>query len=371
MPLPIVSSIFRRPQVAEPLGLSEFKIKLDHVIDQLFEAKIKDARVVDEEFATLLQQMHDFIVRGGKRLRPYLAYLAYRGYGGKDEDSILHIAAALELYHNAWLIHDDIIDRDIIRYGGPNIAGHYSERFVPDYSAEEARHLGESMALIAGDVNIIIAAEQIMTSRFSDALKLSVLARAQKLNFELAGGEQLDVLLPTFKLESLTPERLLKVCEYKTASYTFEGPLQIGAILAGKDTLVSEKMRDVAIPMGIAFQLADDLLGTFGNENELGKPVLTDLREGKRTLLVLFALQRANPAQLKVLNAAIGNPHAGYRHLGQVRDIMIETGARTSVEAMAQAQMQKATAGIEVLGLSSSVADELRRLAEFSLRRRS
>lgn len=371
MTLPLVPSIFRRPQLAEPLGLAEFKIKLDTVLDDLFAVKIEAAREVDEEYAELLTQMHDFIVRGGKRLRPYIAYLSYRGYGGKDEESILHIAAALELYHNAWLIHDDIIDRDIIRYGGPNVAGSYVERFAPQYTESEARHLGDSMALIAGDVNIIVAAEQILTSRFSDSLKLNVLARAQKLNFELAGGELLDVLMPTFPLEDVTSERLLKVCQFKTASYTFEAPLQIGAILAGRDATAVEEISTVAIPMGVAFQLADDLLGTFGNESELGKPVLTDLREGKRTLLVLFALEHANEKQKAVLEGSLGNPKAGYRHLELVRKIMEETGARTYVEQMAQTKMEAALSKLDSLGLSKGATEELRRLGDFSLRRRS
>lgn len=371
MTLPLVQSIFRRPQISEPLGLAEFKVKLDVVLDELFLQKIESARQIDEEYAELLTQMRDFIARGGKRLRPYLAYLAYRGYGGRDEDSILHVAAALELYHNAWLIHDDIIDRDTIRYGGPNIAGMYVDRFSSLYSANEARHLGDSMALIAGDVDIIIAAEQIMTSQFSDSLKLSVLARAQKLNFELAGGEQLDVLMPTFPLKSVTAQRLLNVCHYKTASYTFEAPLQIGAILAGKDAAIVSKMSKIAIPMGIAFQLADDLLGTFGNESELGKPVLTDLREGKRTLLILFALENASPKQKETLNAALGNPEAGYRHLEQVRKLLEDTGARKRVEDMAQVQMNIALSGLDSLNLSRGASDELRRLADFSLRRKS
>jgi geranylgeranyl pyrophosphate synthase len=371
MTLPLVPSIFRRPQLAEPLGLAEFKVKLDVVLDELFAKKVESAREIDVEYAELLIQMHDFIIRGGKRLRPYLAYLSYLGYGGKDEESILHVAAALELYHNAWLIHDDIIDRDIIRYGGANVSGTYLERFGAQFSTSEARHLGDSMALIAGDVNIIVAAEQIMTSRFSDSLKLNVLARAQKLNFELAGGELLDVLMPTFPLEAVTADRLLKVCQYKTASYTFEAPLQIGAILAGRDASSVAGISSVAIPMGIAFQLADDLLGTFGNESELGKPVLTDLREGKRTLLVLFALEHADETQKAVLNSSLGNPKAGYRHLEQVRKIMEDTGARTYVEQMAQTKMELALTKLDSLQLSKSVTEELRRLGDFSLRRRS
>lgn len=371
MTLPLVPSIFRRPKIEEPLGLAEFKFKLDAVLDDLFSKKIESARQIDEEYAELLIQMRDFIARGGKRLRPYLAYLAYRGYGGRDEDSILHVAAALELYHNAWLIHDDIIDRDTIRYGGPNVSGMYVDRFASVYSAAEARHLGDSMALIAGDVNIVIAAEQIMTSQFSDSLKLSVLARAQKLNFELAGGEQLDVLMPTFPLESVTAQRLLNVCHFKTASYTFEAPLQIGAILAGKDASTISKISEIAIPMGIAFQLADDLLGTFGNETDLGKPVLTDLREGKRTLLVLFALEKANTKQRDILNGTLGNPKAGYRHLEQIRELMNDTGSRKRVEDMAQDQMDIALSGLESLNLSTGASDELRRLADFSLRRKS
>ena len=371
MTLPLVTSIFRRPQVSEPLGLAEFKIKLDLVLDELYAQKVIAAGEVDEEYAELLGQIRKFIARGGKRLRPYLAYLVYRGYGGRDEDSILHVAAALELYHNAWLIHDDIIDRDIVRYGGLNVAGSYLERFSISHPASEARHLGDSMALIAGDVNIIIAAEQILTSRFTDSLKLMVLARAQKLNFELAGGQQLDVLIPTFPLEEVTTERLLKVCQYKTATYTFDAPLQIGAILAGKDQSVIERISKVGIPMGIAFQLADDLLGTFGDENKLGKPVLTDLREGKRTLLVLYALEAADEKQLATLNAAIGNPKAGYRHLEQVRIIMEATKARQRVESMAQSQMEIALSQLDNLGLSKSANEELRRLADFSLRRSS
>ncbi len=371
MTLPLVSTIFRRPQAPEPLGLTAFKGKLDLVLNQLFEDKIATAASVDEEYAQLLRAMHTFIMRGGKRLRPYLAYLAYLGYGGKDEESILHLVASLELYHNAWLIHDDIIDRDTIRYGGPNIAGSYVDRFKLNYSDKEARHLSDSMALIAGDVNIIIAAEQIMSSKFTDNLKLQVLSRAQKLNFELAGGELLDVLVPTLALDQVTPERLMKVCQYKTATYTFEAPLQIGAMLAGEENDRLRQISEVAIPMGIAFQLADDLLGIFGNENELGKPILTDLREGKRTLLILFALEKASKNQATTLNEVLGNPKAGYSHLEQVRIVIEETGAKERVEKMAQDQMAEALGKLDKLKLTKSVTEELRRLGDFTLRRRS
>ena len=360
---------------AEPtaplLSLTEFKPAIDQELSRIYAGWQERAGKVDPVFAELMDRLNAFSIRGGKRLRAYLMYLGYVGAGGTDVPSIIRTAASQELYHIAWLIHDDIIDRDTVRYGGPNITGSYLAQFEAALGKTEGRRMAEAMALLAGDVNISLGAAALLAGNFSAERVLAAARRQQEVMVQLAGGEQLDVLIPTFDLAEVPVERLLRICEFKAARYTFEAPLQLGMMLAGATAAQVAAVAAFAVPVGIAFQVADDLLGTFGNETELGKSVLSDLREGKRTLLVLEAYATATQADRVVLDTTLGNARASYHHLAQVRAIMEHTGARGRVEAMAEQHVGVALAQLPGLQLNQPVETELTRLAHYVNHRRS
>ncbi|HSH31368.1 MAG TPA: polyprenyl synthetase family protein, partial [Candidatus Saccharimonadales bacterium] len=148
----------RKTVTATPLSLAEVRQEIDQRLEGLFEVKIKQAHGIDPLYGQMLERMALFIRRGGKRMRPYLTYLSYIGCGGSDTAAILDVAASQELYHNFLLIHDDIIDRDLMRYDGPNLSGLYMEKFQKELAdLGEARHYADAMAMLAGDLNCGLA----------------------------------------------------------------------------------------------------------------------------------------------------------------------------------------------------------------------
>lgn len=352
------------------MSVIEFKRLIDGELAKVFAEQIELAEGIDPLYKQLLEEMSVYIARGGKRLRPYLAYLSYLGFGGSDPADIYPVAVAQELIHSFGLMQDDIMDRDIIRHGGPNISGRYQTIFG-SWAKGEAEHLAEAMAMLASDINIVTAFELIATSQFNSAIRQRMLSRTKAMVFEAVGGQQLDVVMPWLPSNEVTVERLLRVCQYKTSSYSFEAPLQIGAIAACALDSQIKSIAAVGQPLGIAFQLGDDLLGVFGNEDETGKSVLSDLREGKRTLLVQYALEEAPVREADRLRGYLGNPKVGYHHLADVRAILEQSGARDRVASQAELAAAEAKRAITKVGWSNEVAAALTELADFITNRKA
>ncbi len=342
----------------ELLSPAEFRVRIDKVIADIYRERIEEAGVVDELFAELISEMARFIGRGGKRMRPYLCYLGYVGSGGTNIDEIVRVAVSQELYHNAWLIHDDIIDRDTTRYGGKNIIGAYLQK-LETRGVADARHLAEAAALIAGSVTMAFAIDEILKSNFSPEHKVAATRLQQRLIVDLAGGEMLDVFLPTLTDDQITTKRLLAVSEYKTATYSFQSPLQIGAILAGAGQAEIDAITPYAIASGIAFQLTDDVLGIFGHEESTGKSNLSDIREGKRTLLVLESQRRATPQDVLRLTTILGNTRATAVELESVREIMKRSGAYDIVATIIHDYVVRAKTSLTATSLTAQVKASL------------
>jgi geranylgeranyl diphosphate synthase type II len=357
--------------MSELLGLDAFREMIAKRLDVLYRQREQQAYTIDPCYGELITELGRLILRGGKRLRPYLTYLSYRGLGGEDDSAIIDLAASQELMHNFLMIHDDVFDHDLMRYGGLNVAGRYRLNLPKNLSVAARNHLASTMAVIGGDVTIGFGLSSIIESDFPDALKLEALRRLERMIFEVAGGEVLDVMIPTFDLNEVTEERLLKVNQYKTASYSFEAPMQIGAIMAGGNDSVAVAITRFAIPLGIAFQHADDLLGIYGNESEIGKSVLSDLREGKRTLLMVKGMELADEHGKKALHNYLGDRRAGYSALAKVRTILDESGARSYLEDRARAEVDLALENLHQIGFSSVVTAEIKRIAQFTIQRRT
>jgi geranylgeranyl pyrophosphate synthase len=352
------------------LGLEAFRQLFNAEFARQLQGRTQAAHDLDPLFGELIQTAATYMSRGGKRLRPYLVYLGYRGFGGRSETAILRLSVAQELQHNGWLIHDDFIDRDLRRYGGPNVAGAYRTKFAAS-ATPGGRHLADSMAILAGDVAVVSAIATILNSSFPDSYRLAAASILQQRNLEVLGGETIDVLLPTLPLAKVTPERILEMYRLKTGSYSFVAPLQIGATLAGAPAAQLPGIAAFGEPLGVAFQIVDDLLGMFGNEDELGKSVLSDLREGKRTILVTSALALAQPDQAQRLTELLGNPKSGYRHLAESRKILENSGAKTHTEQLARRQVDQALKALPTAGFDPAVQSLLRQLAGFTIQRRA
>lgn len=337
------------------LSHQQLKHETDRRLERLFAQRVKQAAAIDERYAELLTEMGAFMARGGKRLRPYLTYLTYIGYGGNNTAAILDVAASQELFHNFLLIHDDIIDRDTTRYGGDNLTGRYLQKLSQLQSLADRRHYADAVALLAGDTNAALALEQIVNSDFDDKVKLRAVKRMNQMIFEIVGGELVDVLLPLEPKLMMTEPRLRQIIRYKTTSYSFEAPMQLGAILAERDQDELKAISGFAEPLGLAFQLVDDLLGMFGDESVTGKPATTDLKEGKRTLLMSYGLELARDDDLEFLQTQLGNPAAGEPEHRRVCAILEQCGARAKVMQLADEQAKVAGKRLGDLGMSSEV----------------
>jgi len=344
------------------LSVQEVKERIDGRLDTYLLRREKDAHKIDPVFAQLIADVRQFIGRGGKRMRPYLAYLSYVGMGGTQIDDFFDVSISLELLHNFLLVHDDIIDRDFQRYGGLNIAGTYHRQFGEWMNKEDAMHLSGAVALLAGDVDAVMCSDVVLESAFPDDTKITLLREINRVIFAEGGGEYLDMMTPH---QNVSEEYLEKIYEYKSGIYSIEMPLRFGALLNKNSTTFDNFSR----PIGIAFQLVDDMLGIFGDEKKTGKPILSDLHEGKKTILMVYALNQASPEQKNTLENALGNTQTTLKDLEVIRKIIVQTGAYQYVKDKAQYNLDSSLKSLQTIKMTDSSKAALSQLAKFIIAR--
>jgi geranylgeranyl diphosphate synthase type I len=291
----------------------------------------------------MVAAVSDLTLRKGKRLRPALVALGLRAVDGRaDLRLAVEAGAALELLHTYLLIHDDWMDDDAVRRGGPTVHVMLARKLGSE-------RLGDASAILAGDYALSLATETLATLRVpSDRLR-DLLVCFSEMHEHAVLGQELDI-----SGTSPGPE---KAYALKTASYSVRGPLRLGALLASARPPTLKTLDRFAVPVGIAFQLRDDLLSAFGDPRETGKPLGGDLRSGKRTPLVLHASERARGRDKQRLARVLGNARASDADVRRALDVIVSTGAREVVEARIAALVRR---GLNVLG--SAVTREGREL---------
>lgn len=287
-----------------------------------------------ERLRQLMAEITRYVMGGGKRLRPQLMCWGYQGAGGTDDLAIKQASVSIELIHSYLLIHDDIIDRDETRRGQPTV--HVAMRTTMGKSDE---HLGMSLATMAGDLLCSFGYEIISESGFAPVRRLAALNHLNIMLQEVIAGEWLDILSPYLGAK-ITEADIMDIARYKTAAYSVEGPLHLGGLLAGASAELLATYTAYAIPIGIAFQLRDDVLGVFGDPKITGKSASSDLQEGKRTFLMHTALEMATPDDRDYLQTWLGNPKLGVLETKNIRAIIERSGALAAVEARI-AKLQK------------------------------
>lgn len=316
-------------------------------LQDFFTKKLASAKAIHPNYARLLTEMQR-ISTSGKRIRPHLVFT---GYGSYDE-AIVPIAVAHELLHIAILAHDDIIDRDLIRHDQPTIEHAYATQH---YTFANNRHLSRSAALLAGDVLISSAYEHTLSSSLPPEQIIVAQQLLAKGIFEVVGGELLDTEAP-FSPEPIDP---MIVYRYKTAAYSFEAPLLTGVRLSPNtyDNDTVEAVRAFAENSGIAFQIRDDILGVFGNSATTGKSTETDLREGKKTLLIQEFQQRADQAQRTLFADTFGDKKATSTQLEKLKTALKDSGALSATEQQAEAYERSALHALDTLPETQLKAD--------------
>ncbi|MEP6796777.1 MAG: polyprenyl synthetase family protein [Lapillicoccus sp.] len=360
--------------MTDPLDRSDLRARVQVAVD----AQIVRQRAVLGEVGPDLGILVDSVARlltGGKRLRAAFLYWGYRATHRPDSDALVRLATAMEFFQAAALLHDDVMDGSDTRRGMPSshraIAGHHSDQ---GWSGSSDR-FGEAAAILAGDLCLQWTDEIYATS----GLPAEHLARARPtfdtMRTQLMGGQYLDLLESARGWDGLdTAGRIASarhVIRFKSAKYTIEHPLLIGALAGGVGDSAIGPLSRYGLALGEAFQLRDDLLGVFGDPAQTGKPAGDDLREGKRTVLLALALGVADHDQRALFDKLLGQPDLDAAGVEELRGVLRSTGAVDGMEEMIHARVLEATAALdEVAGdLDPEAAEVLRGLISSSTTR--
>ncbi|WP_405901879.1 polyprenyl synthetase family protein [Streptomyces sp. NBC_00656] len=311
----------------------------------------------------VVEVLSDFLFAGGKRVRPLLCVMGWHAARGEGPARpVVRVAASLEMFHAFALVHDDIMDESETRRGKPTVHRAFTTRHTSGRSDAAAVRLGASAALLVGDLALAWSDELLHTAGLTPEQLAEVVPVIDTMRTEVMYGQYLD-LLAAGRLDA-DVDRALAIARYKTAKYTVERPLHIGAALAGAGPVLLEALSAYALPLGESFQLRDDLLGALGDPATTGKPDDGDLREGKHTVLLSLALQQASPAQARTLRRLIGHGGLDAGGAREARTTLLATGAPAAVEEMITERHRQALAALNTAALPAAVTRVLGRLAD-------
>jgi geranylgeranyl diphosphate synthase type I len=350
-----------------PLERAGLRPRVDKALAAFLAHQRARMAAIDPALDPVADALEEFVLRGGKRLRPAFAYWGYRGAGGIDADTVVAAVSALELVQASALIHDDLMDRSDTRRGEPAVHRRFTARHVAQGWHGDAAGFGDSAAVLLGDLCLVWSDELLHSCGVDPA----ALARARpvfdEMRTEVTVGQYLDVLTQAAGDTSL--ERASKVAMYKSAKYTVERPLLLGAALAGAPAEVTAAYSGYGLPLGEAFQLRDDILGVFGDPEQTGKPAGDDLREGKRTYLVAAAFEAAAGGDRVELGDRLGDPGLDDAGVARLRTIIRGTGALVRTEERITALTAAAVAALTAAPLDAEAKLVLLDLADAATRR--
>jgi geranylgeranyl diphosphate synthase type I len=322
---------------------------------------------IDADLAPLATVVEGFVLGGGKRLRPAFAYWGYRGAGGADTAELVAAVSALELVQASALIHDDVVDASDTRRGEPAVHRRFAAMHRAGGWAGEADQFGAAAAILLGDLCLAWSDELLHSSGL--APQTLALARPvfDEMRTEVTAGQYLDVLAQATGDTSV--ERAGTIARYKSAKYTVERPLLLGAALAEAPAEVAAAYSGYGLHLGEAFQLRDDILGVFGDPAVTGKPAGDDLREGKRTYLVAAALAAAGPREAATLAGRLGDPGLDAAGVADLRRIIVGSGALRRTEERIDELTGRALAALRRVRLAAGADERLVALAGAATRR--
>jgi geranylgeranyl diphosphate synthase type I len=365
---------------ADPAELSRIRLKVGQAIELFLGQQRAVLRDISEDMVPWFDAVGGLLA-GGKRLRPAFCYWGWRAAGGSECPEIYTAAAALELLQASALIHDDVMDASDTRRGRPAVHKQFASRHQAAGHAGSANQFGTGAAILVGDA-LLAWTDQLY---HSSGMPADALRRGQPaldaMRTEVAAGQYLDLLNQASGSASVTAA--MRVVTYKTAKYTIERPLHLGAALADPElaarpspdlrpqgsrplvadmdaraceATVTSTCSAYGLPLGIAFQLRDDVLGIFGDPVRTGKPVTGDISEGKQTVLVALARERASAVQSRLLDRHLGDRALSDAAAAEVRTVIVDTGALAECEAMIAASAKEAVAALD----GAPIPDEAR-----------
>lgn len=339
--------------------------QVDLVLEDFLDRRRGELTSLDPALGPVADAVTRLVVSGGKRLRPAFVWWGYRAATTLVDPEVLRAAGAVELLHTFALIHDDIMDRSATRRGLPAVHTALADHHRSAGLAGDPDWFGVGGGILAGDMVFVWADLLLEEARLDPA----ALDRARRvfanLRTEVMAGQYLDLRLAG--LPQATPEDSERVSLLKSGRYTVTRPLQLGAALGGDDPALDIVLSAFGDAVGVAFQIRDDVLGLLGDPDTTGKGALEDVREGKRTLLVLRARALAGDRQRAVLDRVIGDPDATTADVDDVRQVVLDTGAVADVERRVTSLRADAEHAIE--GLREPARSALLELASVAVDR--
>jgi geranylgeranyl diphosphate synthase type I len=337
-----------------------FRDRVDDELTRFLSRERERLSVVAPDATILFDELARTIQAGGKRLRPLFCYWGYRAGGGTDEVAVARAGAALELLHTFAVIHDDVMDRAQLRRGEP--ATHRRLSGLSTLGPEGGERFGRSAAILAGDLAQALADQLLLEAGCPTERIPFVLGRFNDMRTQAVTGEFLDLL--SAERGEQDEEGARRVAALKSASYTVVGPLLMGAALAGAGPEVESGLAAYGWPLGEAFQLRDDVLGTFGDPSITGKDRDTDIREGKQTALVVKAGDLAGPEARMVLAERLGRTDLSPAEVEEVRDLLRGSGALAETIELIGSLAARAKGCLNGLPVTTEVRSALALLAD-------
>jgi geranylgeranyl diphosphate synthase, type I len=349
------------------LGAAVDTAAFDAAIDDFFTERRAEAGALGPDFAAMVAELENYVLRGGKRIRPTFAWLGWIGAGGDPHDSVatavLRACAGFELLHASGLIHDDIVDASQTRRGHPAAHVTYAQWHRTRHFSRDPDAFGTGAAILIGDLATIWADVLVHASGLPQDAQTRISPVWSAARCEVMYGQLLDLIGQASDDEDV--DAALRVIRRKTASYTVERPLQFGAAIAGARADLVAAYRAFGTDIGIAFQLRDDMLGVFGDPEVTGKPSGDDLREGKRTVLLATALKLADecdPDAAGFVRAKIGTDLRA-DELARIRAILVDVGAVEHIERQIAFRTDQAMAVLEASNATSPAKHQLAEMA--------
>ena len=303
---------------------------INNALNKFFDARIERAKTLSPSHVQYYDYIKEYIMRGGKRFRPIAVIMAYRAVTGKTPPENYYSAACtVEILHNASLLHDDLIDHDETRRGGPTFHAKYREWYKNAVSSnpDKAAHFGMTAAILGGDSLMNLGAAAITEANLDPDISAKCHALYEQSFEGLVEGVLLEMSM--ISNPKASTEMYLEMIRMKTA-ILLETALLIGGILGRASDSQLESLSEFGVKVGQAFQIQDDILGSFGNEEVTGKAADGDIKEAKKTMLVIQAGHLCNPSQRERLSQLLGKDNITDDEVEEVRNIFRESGALKS-----------------------------------------
>ncbi len=350
-----------------PTDRDDLRRRVESALGRFLSGQRTNLLAIDGSLAAVADAIDGLVLGGGKRLRPAFAYWGYRGAGGRDRDTAVAAFAALELVQASALIHDDVMDASDTRRGEPAVHRRFERQHRDAGWHGGSGSFGEAAAILIGDLCLVWSDEMLSAAGLDQAALSRARPVFDQMRTEVMVGQYLDVL--TQATGEMSVHRASQVARFKSAKYTVERPLLMGAAVAGASAPIEAAYSRFGLALGEAFQLRDDILGVFGDPAETGKPAGDDLREGKRTFLIASAYEHADPDDARVIREDLGDTKLDDERIGRLRRIIEDSGARVRTEVRISELAAVARGAIGSVPLAADAAEVLNQLVEAATRR--